>query len=96
MDHSQKYDSRNTDDTYKDITDYLIKCASLTLAEAEYGKDFYSKTDDDHRGRTFLFQNDHSPFQTIVFGEIMPPSTGTQINAKGNHFQTMPVCLFNL
>jgi hypothetical protein len=91
MDCSQIYDSRNSDDTYKDITDYLMKCGPLTLADAEYGKDFYSKSDEDHRGRTFLNQRDHSTFQTIVFGEIMPPSTGTQINAKGNHFQTKPV-----
>ena len=72
-----------------------MKCGSLTLADAEYGKDFYSKSDDDHWGRMFLNQKDHSMFQTIVFGEIMPPSTGTQINAKGNHFQTKPVRSFS-
>lgn len=73
-----------------------MKCSSLTLAEAEYGKDFYSKSDNNHCSCTFLNQRDHSTFKTIVFGEIMPPSAGTQINAKGNHFQTKPIRIINL
>ena len=64
------------------------------LADAEYSTTFYLKTEVNHCGRTYLNQSDHTTFQTIVFGEIMPLSAGTQINAKGNHFQTKPVRIF--
>ena len=91
MEHSLLYEKRNTDNTYKDITDYLMKCRALTLADAEYGTDFISEYNGDLRSRTFINKKDRSLFQTIVFGEVMPDSAGTHINAKGNFFVAAPV-----
>lgn len=86
MNTLSSYEHRVTDGTYDDIFDYLLKLNSLTLAGAEFEKDFVPNQIDGSHGCNYLNRLQNTEFETIVFGEILPEAAGTQINAKGNHF----------
>ena len=86
MDLSTLYEQRNTDGTYDMIFQYLFDLNSLTLAGAEFERDFVPNQIDSIQGCNYLNCSQDSEFQTIIFGEILPDAAGTQINAKGNHF----------
>lgn len=85
------YKKRNDDGTYDTIFEYLIKNHKLTLAGSDLGENFHRNCNTGFDGYSFTDHNKNNEFETIVFGEIMPPSAGTSINAKGNHFPSKPV-----
>lgn len=85
------YEKRNYDDTYNTIFEYLVQNHGLTLAGSDLGKDFHRNPNTGFHGYSFMTDDNDTEFETIVFGEIMPDSVGTSINAKGNHFPLKPV-----
>ena len=94
MDHLTIYEKRKTEGIYESIFNYLVKLGPMTLAGAEFGKDFVTNNIDGFHGCTFTNKRENTEFETIIFGEILPEAAGTHINAKGNHFISNPVCLF--
>lgn len=75
------------------IFEYLIKNHKLTLAGSDLGKDFHRNPNPGFKGYSFTNPQSNTEFEAIVFGEIMSDSSGTSINAKGNHFPSKPVSI---
>ncbi|KAJ7148131.1 hypothetical protein C8R43DRAFT_889112 [Mycena crocata] len=82
--HSLVYLNRVTSGLYGKVADQMQEMGIAALSNVEYPGDFVRKVE--KWGNYSFVDNEAQEFRFNLFGQILPPSLGTNLRAQGNHF----------